>query len=140
MRKLLGRKTQGRWTGESGYCNCLLVAMARAQVARIEISTAQALPNLEELVRGRPDTLAWIRAQGFEYDRLDRVTIMRTLSEFAGISPQAKCFDGTLEVTDCVGDDGPVVERTFSLQLGNRGEAVVLAITQDGANVVGLQV
>jgi hypothetical protein len=132
MRKLLGRKTQGRWTGESGYCNCLLVAMARAQVARIEISTAQALPNLEERV--------WIRAQGFEYDRLDRVTIMRTLSEFAGISPQAKCFDGTLEVTDCVGDDGPVVERTFSLQLGNRGEAVVLAITQDGANVVGLQV
>jgi hypothetical protein len=135
VRRPFARKTQGRWAGESGYCNCLLVAMARAQVARVEISTAEALPNLEELVRARPDSLAWIRAQVFEYDRLDRVTIMRTLSDFAGISPQARGFDGTLEVKDCVGDDGPVVERTFSLKLRNRGDAVVLAITQEGVNV-----
>lgn len=134
MRKPFGRKTQGRWAGESGYCNCLLVAMARAQIASVELSTEEALPNLEELVRARPDSLEWIRAQGFKYDRLNRVTAIRTLSDFAGISPRAKRFDGTLEVQDCVGDDGPVVERTFSLQLRNQGEAVVLAITQENVN------
>jgi hypothetical protein len=52
------------------------------------------------------------------------------LAELAGISPQEKRFTGTLEVQDCVGEDGPVVQRVFAMQLGLRGEEVVLAVTQ----------
>jgi hypothetical protein len=136
VRNPFGRKSRDKWAGESGYCNCLLVVMARMQTARVELSTEEALPNLEEMLRGRPDSLEWIRAQGFEFDKLDRVTVIRVLSEFAGISPKAKRFDGAREVLDCVGDDGPVVERTFSMQLRIRGEAIVLAITQEGVGVV----
>ncbi len=135
MRNPFGRKTQDRWVGESGYCNCLLVAMARMQIEKIELSTDEPLPSLEELVVTRPETLEWIRAQGFEYDKLDRVTIIRMLAELAGISPQEKRFSGTLEVQDCVGDDGPVVQRAFAMQLGLRGEEVVLAVTQEGLGV-----
>lgn len=127
--------TQGEWAGESGYCNCLLVAMARMRIARIELSTDEPLPSLEELVAARPETLEWIRTQGFQYDKLDRVTIIRTLAELADISPGEKRFAGILEVQDCVGDDGPVVQRTFAMQLSLRGEEVVLAITQEGLRV-----
>ena len=132
MRNPFGRKSQEKWSGESGYCNCLLVAMARTQTARVELSTEEALPDLEQMLRGKPDSLEWIRAQGFEYEKLNRVSVMRMLCDFAGISPQAKRFDGTLEVRDCVGDDGPVVKRTFCMELRNRGDAVVLGITQEG--------
>ena len=135
MRNPFGRKTQDSWVGESGYCNCLLVAMARMQIEKIELSTDEPLPSLEELVVTRPETLEWIRAQGFEYDKLDRVTIIRMLAELAGISPQEKRFSGTLEVQDCVGDDGPVEQRAFAMQLGLRGEEVVLAVTQEGLGV-----
>jgi hypothetical protein len=127
--------TQDKWVGESGYCNCLLVAMARMQIEQIELSTEKPLPSLEELVVTRPDTLEWIRAQGFEYDKLDRVTIIRMLAELADISPQEKRFTGTLAVQDCVGDDGPVVQRAFAMQLGLRGEEIVLAVIQDGLGV-----
>ena len=129
------RKSEDRWVGESGYCNCLLVAMARMQIAKVELSTEERLPNLEELVATRPDSLEWIRAQGFQYDKLDRVTVIRMLAELADISPQEKRFSGTLQVQDCVGDDGPVVQREFAMQLGLRGEEVVLAITQAGVAV-----
>ena len=135
MRNPFGRKTQDRWVDESGYCNCLLVAMARMRIEKIEISTDEPLPSLEELVVTRPETLEWIRAQGFEYDKLDRVTIIRMLAELAGISPQENRFSGTLEVQDCVGDDGPVVQRAFAMQLGLRGEEVVLAVTQESLGV-----
>jgi hypothetical protein len=127
--------TQDKWVGESGYCNCLLVAMARMQIEQIELSTEKPLPSLEELVVTRPDTLEWIRAQGFEYDKLDRVTIIRMLAELADISPQEKRFTGTLAVQDCVGDDGPVVQRAFAMQLGLRGEEIVLAVIQEGLGV-----
>ena len=129
------RESQDRWVGESGYCNCLLVAMARMQIAKVELSTDERLPNLEELVATRPDSLEWIRAQGFQYNKLDRVTVIRMLSELADISPQEERFSGTLEVQDCVGDDGPVVQRAFAMQLGIRGEEVVLTITQEGIGV-----
>ena len=105
------------------------------RIEKIEISADEPLPSLEELVVTRPETLEWIRAQGFEYDKLDRVTIIRMLAELASISPQENRFSGTLEVQDCVGDDGPVVQRTFAMQLGLRGEEVVLAIAQEGLSV-----
>ena len=135
MRNPFKRKPQGEWAGESGYCNCLLVAMARMRIAKVEISAEQPLPSLEELAATRPETLEWIRAQGFQYDKLDRVTIIRMLAEMADISPGEKRFTGTLEVQDCVGDDGPVVQRTFAMQLGLRDEEVVLAIAQEGLDV-----
>ena len=135
MRNPFRRKTQGEWAGESGYCNCLLVAMARMRIAKVVLSADEPLPSLEELVATRPETLAWIKAQGFQYDKLDRVTIIRMLAELADISPQEKRFAGTLQVQDCVGDDGPVVQRAFAMQLGLRGEEVVLAIAQEGLSV-----
>ena len=135
MRNPFRRKTQGEWAGESGYCNCLLVVMARARIANVELSTDEPLPSLEKLAITRPDTLEWIKGQGFQYDKLDRVTIIRTLAEMADISPGEKRFTGILEVQDCVGDDGPVVQRTFAIQLGLRGEGVVLAIAQEGLGV-----
>ena len=135
MSKTTERETQGELAGESGYCNCLLVAMARTQVAKIELSTHEPLPSLEELAVTRPETLEWIKAQGFQYDKLDRVTIIRTLAELADISPGEKRFTGILEVQDCVGDDGPVVQRAFAMQLGLRGEEIVLVIAQQGLSV-----
>ena len=135
MRNPFRRKTQSKWAGESGYCNCLLVAMARMRIAKVELSTDAPLPSLEELAIPRPETLEWIKEQGFRYDRLDRVTIIRTLAELADISPQEKRFTGVLEVQDCVGDDGPVVHRAFAMQLSLRGEEVVLAIAQGGLSV-----
>lgn len=135
MRNPSRKMTEGEWAGESGYCNCLLVAMARMRIAKMEISADKPLPNLEELAVTRPETLEWITAQGFQYDQLDRVTIIRTLAELADISPQEKRFTGILEVQDCVGDDGPVVQRSFAMQLGLRGEEVVLVIEQKGLDV-----
>jgi hypothetical protein len=132
VRNPFRRKTQGEWAGESGYCNCLLVTMARMRIAKVELSTDEPLPSLEELASTRPKTLEWIRAQSFQYNQLDRVTIIRMLAELADISPGEKRFTGILEVEDCVGDDGPVVQRAFALQLGLRGQSVVLAIAQEG--------
>lgn len=106
--------------------------MARTRIAKIELSTDEPLPSLEELAASRPDTLEWIQAQGFQYDTLDRVTVIRMLAEMADISPDEKRFTGVLEVQDVVGDEGPVVQRAFALQLGLRGEGVVLAIAQEG--------
>ena len=132
MRSPFRRKTENRWAGESGYCNCLLVVMARMRIAKMELSTDEPLPSLEELAVTRPETLEWIKAQGFQYDKLDRVTIIRTLAQLSDISPGEKRFTGILEVQDVVGDDGPVVQRAFAMQLGLRGEEVVLAIAQEG--------
>jgi hypothetical protein len=101
----------------------------------MELSTEEPLPSLEELAATRPETLEWIQAQGFQYDKLDRVTIIRMLAEMADISPQDERFTGILEVQDVVGDDGPVVQRSFAMQLGLRGEKVVLEIAQQGLDV-----
>jgi hypothetical protein len=57
------------------------------------------------------------------------------LAEMADISPQDERFTGILEVQDVVGDDGPVVQRSFAMQLGLRGEKVVLEIAQQGLDV-----
>lgn len=126
------RKSKKQWIGESGYCNCLLVAMARMQIARIELSTDESLPNLEELTAARPDSKEWIKAQGFQYDKLDRLTIVRMLAESAEISPQTGRRSGTIHVHDCIGDDDSVVQRVFSMELSFRGEEPVLALIQHG--------
>jgi hypothetical protein len=105
------------------------------RIAKIELSTNEPLPSLEELAVTRPETLEWIKDQGFHYDKLDRVTIIRTLAELADISPQEQRFTGILEVQDVVGDDGPVVQRAFAMQLGLRDEEVVLVIAQEGLGV-----
>ena len=76
---LSGERSKGEWAGESGYRNCLLVAMARMRIAKIELSADVPLPSLEGLAATRPETLEWIKAQGFQYDKLDRVTIIRVL-------------------------------------------------------------
>jgi hypothetical protein len=101
----------------------------------MELRTEEPLPSLEELAATRPETQEWIKAQGFQYDELDRVTIIRMLAELADISPQDERFTGTLEVQDVVGDDGPVVQRTFAMQLGLRDDEVVLVIVQEGLDV-----
>jgi hypothetical protein len=110
--------------------------MARMRIAKIELSADVPLPSLEGLAATRPETLEWIKAQGFQYDKLDRVTIIRVLAEMAGISPEEKRFTGILEVQDCEGDDGPVVQRAFAMQLGLRDEEVVLAIAQEGTESI----
>ena len=135
MRNPFRRKKQGEWAGESGYCNCLLVTMARLRIEKVELSADEPLPSLEELAVTRPETLEWIKTQGFQYDKLDRVTIIRTLAGMADISPGEKRLTGILEVQDCEGDDGPVVQRAFAMQLGLRDEEVVLAIAQQGLDV-----
>jgi hypothetical protein len=135
VRSPFRKQPQREWAGESGYCNCLLVAMARMRIAKMELSTEEPLPSLEELAAARPETREWIKAQGFQYDELDRVTIIRMLAELADISPQDERFTGTLEVQDVVGDDGPVVQRTFAMQLGLRDDEVVLVIEQEGLDV-----
>jgi hypothetical protein len=62
--------------------------MARMRIAKMELSTDEPLPSLEELAATRPESLEWIQAQGFQYDTLDRVTRIRMLAELADISPE----------------------------------------------------
>ena len=109
--------------------------MVRMRIAKVELSTGEPLPNLKALAATRSETLEWINAQGFEYDKLDRVTIIRMLAGLADISPEEKRFTGILQVQDCEGDDGPVVQRAFAMELGLRDEEVVLAIAQEGLGV-----
>jgi hypothetical protein len=122
------------WDGESGYCNCLLVAMSRMQIARLDLSTNAALPNLDELTESRPDSNAWIKAQDLGYDSLDRLTIIRMLAESAEITPKTGNREGTIEVHDVVGDDGDIVKREFHLSLDFDGEHPVLTVIQRGIN------
>ena len=57
--------------------------MARMRVEKVVLSTDEPLPGLEDLSATRPDTLEWIKAQGFQYGDLDRVTIIRMLAKMA---------------------------------------------------------
>jgi hypothetical protein len=133
MRNPFRRKPKKEWVGEAGYCNCLLVVMARMQIASIEINTKESLPNFEELTATRPDSREWIEAQEFQYDKLDRLTIVRMLAEMAGISPQTGRRSGTIQVQD-VGDDDKVIQRVFSMELSILGEDPILTVSQQGIN------
>jgi hypothetical protein len=117
------------WLGESGYCNCLLVAMSRMRIPNIELVSDQPPPNLETLTMSRPTTCAWIRAQEFDYARLDTSEIIRILSETSGIKKSLWGYRaGTIIAHDCVEDDGPIVERTFHLRITRSGDVQRLGV------------
>jgi hypothetical protein len=117
------------WIGESGYCNCLLVAMSRAPIGAVELFSDRQLPNLETLVSSRADTAAWIRAQAFDYPSLIPSAVIAILMESAGMSrlPWGR-KTGTISVVDCVGDEGPEVQREFTLRLSKASGASRLLI------------
>ena len=122
------------WLGESGYCNCLLVAMSRAPIPRIELFSNQPPPNLEAQT-SRPDTSAWLNAQEFDYSALDTSTIIQTLASSAGITKSFWRYKpdsaGTILVHDCVENDGPIVERNFALRLLSSGGVLHLTVVLD---------
>lgn len=125
----LGGAPKKEWRGESGYCNCLLVTMARMRLPELLISTERELPDLESLASTRPDTLAWLKAQQIDLKELDKTTIIRTLAETGGISPGGDT-SGKLDVRDVEGDSMPMVVREYRLQLGRDGEGMALKISQ----------
>ena len=73
------------WIGESGYCNCLLVLMSRVPIRQMELFSDQPPSDLEALT-SRPETLAWLRAQEFDFSALDTTEIIATLASSAGIT------------------------------------------------------
>ena len=107
------------WTGESGYCNCLLVTMSRLSLPRIELRSDRSPPELSALASSRPTTAAWLRAQEFNYAALDTSKIIATLAESADIKKSFwhSTVCGSILVHDCVEDNGPLVERQFDLRL-----------------------
>ena len=114
----MNREYRKEWVGEPGYCNCLLVVMSRVPVRAVELYSDREPPNLESLALGRAETAAWIRAQALDYSRLSSAKVIAILMKSAGMSrlPWAR-KTGTISVVDCVGDDGPKVEREFNLRL-----------------------
>ena len=122
------------WLGESGYCNCLLVAMSRMRIPNIELVSDQSPPNLETLTMSRPTTCAWIRAQEFDYAGLDTSEIIRILVESSGIKKSLWGYRaGKIIAHDCVEDDGPIVERTFHLRVTRSGDVQRLGVNLEGA-------
>jgi len=107
------------WIGEAGYCNCLLVTMSRLSISRIELRSDRSPPDLEAVASSRPTTMAWLRAQEFDYGALNTSGIIDTLAESAGIRKSfwRSTASGSILVHDCIEDDGPLVERHFDLRL-----------------------
>lgn len=122
------------WLGESGYCNCLLVAMSRIPIPSLELVSNQSPPNLDALTTSRPSTCSWIRAQEFDYAALDSSLIIQTLAELGGVKKSLWGYRaGTIVAHDCVEDDGPVVERRFHLQLARSKGALRLTVKLEQA-------
>lgn len=123
------------WLGESGYCNCLLVAMSRVPIPCIELMSDQAPPDLEALTTSRPKTSSWIGAQEFDYASLDSSFIIQALAEMGGVKKSlwGGYRDGTIVAHDCVEDDGPVVERRFHLHLARSKDVLHLTVKLEGA-------
>jgi hypothetical protein len=122
------------WVDEPGYCNCLLVVMSRLSVREVELYSDRELPNLEHLASGRADTAAWIRAQALDYSKLDSAGVIAILIKLAGMPrlPWAS-KTGTISVVDCVGDDGPAVEREFNLSFTKKSGVSNLRLELRGA-------
>jgi hypothetical protein len=122
------------WIGESGYCNCLLVVMSRMSIHQVELFSDQPPPDLEALTT-RPDTLAWLQAQEFDFSALDTTEIIETLATSAGIKKSFWRYkrESTdfIQAYDCVEDDGPEVERRFSLRLLRSGSKLYLTVVLD---------
>ena len=122
------------WIGESGYCNCLLVLMSRVPIRQMELFSDQPPSDLEALT-SRPETLAWLRAQEFDFSALDTTEIIATLASSAGITKSFWRYKpasaGSVHAYDCVEDDGPTIERHFSLRLLRSGSRLHLTVVLD---------
>ena len=119
---------KAEWMGESGYCNCLLVTMARIQIPELLLSTERDLPDLVALAADRADTQAWLKAPKLDLSALNKTTIIMTLAASAGIKPGDT--SGTMNVWD-VGEPGdPAVARYYHVLVGQDGEGVAVRISQ----------
>ena len=118
------------WLGEEGYCNCLLVVMARIPIPEINLHSNQEVPNLEKLASSRQDTLEWVKAQEFQYRNLNLKRVIETLLKSArmknifGVNKTGKIF-----VMDCVKDSGPTEKREFNLTLQKTDDVMDLTIS-----------
>ena len=124
-----GKASKAEWMGESGYCNCLLVTMARVRIPELLLSTKRDLPDLVTLSANRADTQAWLKTQNLDLNALNKTTIIRTFAELAGITPDGNTR-GTIDVRDVEGDSGPVVTRKFDVLLGRDGDGMAVRISQ----------
>lgn len=124
-------KFKKEWGGESGYCNCLLVAMSRVPIPNLELRTDRDLPDLELLSKLRPETDEWIRTQELNISSLDAHRVIDILVESASMGrwPWSK-KTGTISAVDCVGNDGRTIERVFALRLSKSKSVVCLHIEQ----------
>ncbi len=122
-------KDKKEWLGEEGYCNCLLVTMCRAHIYTLEINSSMNVPNLELLAANRPDTVNWIRTQEFHYPSINAKTVINILSRSAKISrlPWGQ-KEGSIDVHDVAGNDGPIVQRIFRLKKSRERAATILKI------------
>src|ERR1700759_518354 len=102
-----------QWTGESGYCNCLLVAMSRVPVYDLQLFSNRPVPDLVVLTASKPATAAWLSAQEFSYPALNPLTVIQMLSQLARITSMGQWY--SFEVYDAVEDNGPVVQRIFHM-------------------------
>jgi hypothetical protein len=117
----MGVTAKKEWTGESGYCNCLLVVMARLSVPFLDLFSDRPVPNLETLASGRPTTASWIRAQEFQYSSLNPLFVIEIFMGIGQISSFLWWYKpGYLEVYDVVEDDGPMVKRTYRMRLSKK--------------------
>lgn len=115
---------------ESGYCNALLLTMARAGLSRVEIVSGRTLPDLERLAVSKPETVQWLRKQAISGARLSADKVIGILMESAGMSGMpwaSKVAD--LSVMDCIGEDGPSVERLYRLERSKVSGATCLTVT-----------
>jgi len=125
----MNAKIKKEWIGEHGYCNCLLVTMSRVPVSKVELFSDRELPALASLSVSRPDTVAWLRAQELDSSNLDPSTVISILLESANMGrwPWSK-NTGTINVVDCVGDDGPTVDRVFILRRSKMNGTIRLQV------------
>ena len=130
----MNAKIKKEWIGEHGYCNCLLVTMSRVVIPRVELISNRELPSLESLSVSHPDTVAWLRAQELNSPNLDPSTVISILLESANMGrwPWSK-NTGTINVVDCVGDDGPTVDRVFILRRSKMNGTIRLQINLNSA-------
>lgn len=122
----MGVSLEKQWSGESGYCNCLLVVMSRGPIPLIDLVEDQPPPNLEALIASKSRTASWIRAQELDYSALRTASIIRILAKSAGITRSR--LSGAIIAHDCVEDDGPMIERTFHFRLTRTSGVIRLAV------------
>jgi hypothetical protein len=128
------------WIAEAGYCNCLLVAMARMPISTVHLFSNRPVPDLDALTANRPATASWIRAQEFLYPNLNPLTVIQMFTAMGNISSFLWWYrPGHLEVVDVVEADGPTVKRMFHISLSKKNGILHLQIELDpGQEVVNI--